>query len=231
MKSNHCVLDVNPIWIFFLLLSWQLVGCNQKSDQYKPSSAVLDSLKDEEFKRLEKLYWVGDYTRCIAETNTFLTSYPNHSFGWSLLSSACMTFRNDSLDSLAFIYLEKGLMFDNTNHIALLNKAILLDKEQKYSEAYQFYMDVIELKPGFAQVYSNLAGNRLKVKDYKSAIEYGEKAVILANQPQDKGVLCYSYHLAKDFRKRDSLLLVLQKEEYSHIQDLIRIFEKRKKPL
>ena len=200
------------------LLILLLTGCDQ---------AYNENAEKEEFSRLEKLYTDGKFDSCLIQTEIFLAKYPKNDLAWSLFGGTYMTFRKDSLDSLAGIYVEKALELNPDNYVALVNKAILLDKRKEYDKARGFYNQVLEIKPDYPQLYSNYVGNRLKVEDYKLAVKYGEIAVGLANQLQDKSVLCISYHFNKEYSKRDSLFGILETHDYIHLDELKHIFEAR----
>ncbi|MDG1849275.1 MAG: tetratricopeptide repeat protein [Flavobacteriales bacterium] len=122
--------------------------------------------------------------------------------------------------------LNKALFLNLNNNVALATKGILLDKQKKYEEAKKYYLKSIESDPNVAQTYSNYASNRLQVGDYNGAVQYGEKAVKLANNIKDKGVLCLSYHKIGMIKKRDSLYTELEKLRYRNLDDLKEIFNK-----
>jgi tetratricopeptide (TPR) repeat protein len=219
-------LKSNKSLIIILLLVLFVLGCNSNHTD-KNAEIISYDREEEHYNNLEKLYNGGKFDICLYEAKLFLDEYPNNSFGWGILAGTYMMYRNDSLDSLAWLGVKRSLDLDSINSIALLNKAILLDRKGEYEEAANLYDMVIEINPEVGQVYSNYAGNRLKVKDYKLAVKYGEMAVKIAGKIQDKGVLCMSYHFTREYQKRDSLFNILENQEYTNLVGLKKLFERK----
>ena len=166
-------------------------------------------------------YQKGNMSTCIEKGNSFVIKHSDNDIGWQVLGGAYLI---QVQDSLAEICTKKAILLNPNNSAALTNYAILLDKREKHNEAEIYYKKAIKVSPAMAQAYSNYVGNRLITGDYKTAVICGEKAVALADNLKDKGVLCVAYHKAGMHVKRDSLYRELEKLNYTHLGDLKEIF-------
>ena len=215
--------EMNSKGLQLLVFVLFIIGCDQNNSTLKRD----DNQEKVLFSRLERSYEMEDYQRCREQAQEFVKEYPGNSFGWSLLAGSTMSFRTDSLDSLACMYADQAIAIDSRNYVALVNRAILMDRKGEYSEASKLYERVRAIMPEYPQLYSNYAGNRLRVKDYQRAVEYGEIALSLSDNMSDKSVLCLSYHFTGDTVRRDSLVNVLIFHEYPQIEGLMQIFNNR----
>lgn len=195
------------ITLFFMVGFWSCDELGSHSDSQE--IARLDSIAE--------LYHKGKIEACLEAGMTFIGTYPKNDKAWHLLSSAALKLGHDSLSET---FANNAIRINSRNHIALLNIGILLDKKGNYEEAGKYYEQSLDSDSSFLQTYSNYAGNRLMVNDFSSAVQLGEKAVLLGDKIEDKAILCISYHRAQSFKNRDALFQELTKLNYKNIADL-----------
>jgi tetratricopeptide (TPR) repeat protein len=200
--------------LFFYLAIFVLVGCESKISS---DEGVIDREESLELAVMADLYHINEFDSCIKVGELFVENYPNNDMGWQLLSSAFLGKGEDSLSKYCVL---KTLELNPKNHIGLLNYGILLDKIGKHVEASEFYEESLEINDSLYQTYSNYAGNRLLVGDYRAAVALGEKAVEIGDNIKDKGILCLSYHKIGDMKNRDVLFDELKKMNYENLESL-----------
>ena len=200
------------IYILAILLSF---GCSSRNKKPPENTRV-----DTEVLMLDSiatLYHSGDFDNCIRLGIKFTIDYPNNDRGWHLLSSSYLA---KGRDSIAEVYADKALQIDSSNHIALTNKGILLDKKKKYDEAVVFYKKSLKINNRLAQTYSNYMVNRIRDADYAYAVDLGEKALKYENNIWDKANLCFAYHKIGKITRRDSLLKELKDIGFEKLESL-----------
>ena len=208
LKKTIRILSINSC---FLAL---IIGCGvDKQTKRNEEMLGLDSIS--------QLYHSGQIDACIKQAGSFTSKYPNNDAGWHVLGSAHLL-RNE--DSLAYTFSRRSLNINSKNHIALLCLGILFDKEGETERAKQHYQESLESNPNIAQTYSHYASNRLFGEDYLEAIRLGSIAIEMADNINDKAILCASYHKAGLFIERDSLYHILKQLEYVGIEDLRELF-------
>lgn len=205
------ILRINFIHLFslFFVVSSLFSGCTNKKTKDNNEKIMIDSIAE--------LYHRGNFKACINIGSIFIKEHPKDSKVYHILSSAYLALEKDSL---AEFNANQALTYNPNNAIALLNKAILLDKKEKYKEANFFYEKSIKSNDSLYQTYSNFAGNRILVNDFEKAVKLGKKAIEIGNNVGDKAILCFTYHKLGNKKKRDSLFLELKKLNYKNITNL-----------
>ncbi len=203
--------------IFIGLSFLLLYGCeiNPVKTESNKETLMLDSIAE--------LYHSRDFDNSIKLCERFIVNYPNNDKGWHLLSSSYLA---KDKDSIAEVCANKALQINPKNYIALTNLGVLLDKKGEYDKAIIFYEKSLQINDSLPQTYSNYMVNRMKIEDYKYAVELGEKALKFGNHIWDKAHLCFSYHKIQDSVKRDSLLEELRILNFEKLSSLeAKIFE------
>ncbi len=207
---------MNKLIIVLLLFTVTFLGCDvNESNSIKGESvglALLDSLLVE-FER-------GDTLGSLKGMKQFVNDYPEADYGFAFLGTLYLALEKDSL---AMRNIQKALELNPKNHGALTNYGILLDRKSKHEEAFQAYIQAIDIKKDYVQAYSNLMGNCISSGDIANARIYGEKAILYGDNISDKGLLCAVYHKLGVYDKRDSLYYELKELEYINIKQLEEI--------
>jgi tetratricopeptide (TPR) repeat protein len=83
---------------------------------------------------------------------------------------------------------------------------VIYRSKGKFEKAEELYLTSLKIDPDFPEAYSSLVLIELNKKDFKKAVEYGEKAVKLNNS---NGViaanLSVAYHFNSNFNLRDKM--------------------------
>jgi len=199
-----------------LLLLFASCNNNNKVNSGDINSKILDSVI--------VYYKNKEYEKCIQESRGGIMIYPNDDELWQFLGASYIELKKDSLAKNA---LYKSLTINPKNERAMINLGRAFDTEDSFEKAKTYYEDAIKINPGMYQIYSNFATNRLLSGDYKSAIEYGQKAYKLGFMTSDEAMLCLAYYKYGMYKESDSLYDDLKSLNYKNINDLKECLHKK----
>ncbi|HWQ68316.1 MAG TPA: NosD domain-containing protein [Methanospirillum sp.] len=116
-----------------------------------------------------------DYPQSIIAVDNAIAQYPDSTELWSTKGDFYLTDLKQYQDA-ADAY-DKALMYDPADIHSLVNKAFALDKTGKSEEAYQLYMQAVEINPELTDAWYK-AGNLLtKAGRYEEALPLYDKAL------------------------------------------------------
>ncbi len=81
---------------------------------------------------------------------------------------------------------KRALAEDPANHVAASNLANIYHQERKCDKAASFYQKALAVCPGYVPALNNLANVQIETRDYAGAEENLEKALELAQTPEEK---------------------------------------------
>ncbi len=195
--------NINKYIIFLMLIS-----CTRLSTKDN---------RNNDFTQISKYYHSGNYDSCIIVAKKYLSEGDSSFSLLNLISSSYLALEEDSLASY---YADISLLHNRAQSIPYCNKGIILDRKKEHVKAQGYYLKSIKNDSSLAQAYSNLTSSYIYSAKYDSAVYYGEIATGMANMSQDKAILCIAYHFVGNNSKRDSLLHVLEEENYINISSL-----------
>ena len=89
-----------------------------------------------------------------------------------------------------------AIKYNRNNKVAWLGLGVLLDKNEYYIKATDYYRKALTIDSGYYIALSNYVGNCLKNEKYEEAVQVGERALRMGgNKDSDMAILCYSYHM------------------------------------
>lgn len=176
------------------------------------------SIQSSELKSIAELYYSGDLDSCEVLLLDFTERNPSNYGGWNFLGNVYL---EDYRDSLAEPVYRKSLELENQNVQALTGLGVIARVRKNYTEAEEYYQKAIEVDPKFAQSYSSLLVIKILNENYEEAVKLGEKAWKL--NPKELGIggnLALAYHYSGLLNKRDSLLNLLEQQNYQDLSYL-----------
>lgn len=204
------------IRLVFAILIFSLISCSSNhnvKNKEELSYKLMDSLTT--------MFEQGNIEGSLKGVKEYLSKNSDADYAYNLLAIIYLAKQEDSL---ALVNVKKCLELNPNNYGALTNYGIVLDRKGEYKNAYDYYVQAVNIKPDFAQAYSNLMGNRIAIGDIEGARDYGEKAVVIGNYLTDKGLLCAIYHKLGLYEKRDTLYKELKELKYENLNSLEQIF-------
>ena len=179
---------------------------------------IYKSSEDSNIKKINKLYFSGDFLKAKEELELHLNEYPESSKSWSYLGLVNLEL-DDKMSAL--IAYRKSYQLDNENDKALIGLGITHRMNKNYDSARVYYNRAIQLNTKNPDIYSSLLVLELKSKNYKKAVELGEKAWAMKTKNTRAGVLgnlVIAYHYNNQIEKRDRALTELENLNYRDIE-------------
>lgn len=176
---------------------------------------------DNEFNKAYALY-ESDKVGCQKELLQYTKKYPEDYKGWSLIGAVAVELNNDSL---AKIYLNKALLLNLKDIMALTELGVIERKQKNYDKAAEYYNKAIAIDATFGRAYASLMLIELKRGNYQKAVDLGERGTTL--EPEAlymKAQLSLAYHFNKQFDKRDALIQELTAKGYPYVDNYKKAF-------
>ncbi|WP_299685492.1 tetratricopeptide repeat protein [uncultured Dokdonia sp.] len=169
-------------------------------------------------KRINKIYYSGEYDKAKSELELHLQEYPKSSEIWAYLGLINLELNDTIGAEKAYL---KGLELDSKNDKAIVGLGVVERMKGNYKKARNYYKKAIELNPKNPDPYSSLLVLEIKNENYQKAVELGEKArgmKLTDTRPGILGNLVVAYHLNNEIDKRDNILAELEKMKYKDIE-------------
>lgn len=197
--------------VFFICAFFPKCGTD-KEDSDKNRTKILNS-----YANLIKMGYVDSG---MARLKEHLIMFPESDEAHALLGQVYFKKGNDSL---AMEEYNLAIKYNRNNKVAWLGLGVLLDKNEYYIKATDYYRKALTIDSGYYIALSNYVGNCLKNEKYEEAVQVGERALRMGgNKDSDMAILCYSYHMAGYHQQRDSLYRILLENNYQNIEHLER---------
>ncbi|WP_052461173.1 tetratricopeptide repeat protein [Psychroserpens mesophilus] len=169
-------------------------------------------------KRINEIYYSGEYNKAKSELELHLLKYPKSSESWAYLGLINIELNDTIGAEKAYL---KGLELDSKNDKAIIGLGVIQRMKGNYEKARNYYEKAIKLNPKNPDSYSSLLVLEIKNKNYQKAVELGEKAKELKltdTRPGILGNLVVAYHLNNQSEERDNVLAELEKMDYEDIE-------------
>lgn len=169
-------------------------------------------------KRINEIYYSGEYDKAKNELESHLKKYPESSESWAYLGLVNLEL-NDTINAEKAY--RKGFDLDSENDKAIVGLGIIQRMKGNYAKAREYYEKAIEVNPNNPDSYSSLLVLEIKNENYPKAVQLGEKArsmKLTDTRPGILGNLVVAYHLNNQLEERDNALSELEKMDYRDIE-------------
>ena len=123
------------------------------------------------------------YITAVAHAEFVLRYFPNHPQALSLLSAACLTWKNSRCDATADEWFQKAIARNPDAAPTYVLYALHLHRKERLKEAVEAYRRAIELAPESINAHYNLAIAYMDLKQYDLANQHAQKSYQLGASP------------------------------------------------
>lgn len=182
-----------------------------------------DFSKKYDLVEIEEVYLKGNIELAQEQLNTYISQHKNNEYAWTLhghMYSDLYEFENAKENY------KKALKINPKTVEAITGLGIVARLEGDFDKAENYYLDAIKIDSDYGQAYSSLVGIMLNKRNFKLAVEYGQKGYNLDNgDPIIASNLAVAYHYFGDLENRDKYFEIAKKLGYDDIETLQDIFE------
>ncbi len=179
---------------------------------------VYKSSEHSNVKKINEIYYSGDYDKAKSELELHLQNYPESSESWAYLGLVHLELNDTVAAEKAY---NKGYELDPKNDNVVVGLGVIQRMKGNYGKARDYYEKAIEINPKNPDAYSSLLVLEIKNKNYAKAVQLGEKAwkmKLADTRPGILGNLVIAYHFNNQFEERDKALAELEKMNYRDIE-------------
>lgn len=190
---------VNNIYLVFLSMIIGFLSCEE--------SITSKDRREAELQEYETLIEKGYVDSSIRELEDYTNIFMDDSKALILLGQA-YTAKGDYVTAMN-VY-ATALYYDSSNIQSWTGYAKALDQQELFSKALKVYEEALKIDSFYYPLLSNYSVNSLYRNDFDNTIRYGNRAYAIADKPDDLAIVCFAYHRAGSFEKRDSVFAVLE---------------------
>lgn len=198
-----------------LAVSFFLWGCDQVKQEPEQDLAKIQSINSS--------FETGDYEAARNEVESYTEKYPECHQGWRLYG-----WSHAKLNELeeAAVGFNKAIELNPQADNAYVGLGVVKRKKGDLSGAREAYAEAIKIAPKNAEAFSSLLVIEIIDKDYRKAVEYGERSWALrkdlASIPAN---LAVAYHFLGNDEKKFYFYNEAKKLRYHLIENIDEIFE------
>jgi len=172
---------------------------------------------------IDENYKNGNIELAKVQIDDYLKTHSNNEYAWTLKGHIYSDLYEYTIAKESY---QHALAVNSNTVEALTGLGIISRLQQNYDEAEQYYLKAIKIDPKYAYAYSSLVTVMLQNKEFKKAVEYGQKGFDLEkNDPVIAANLAVAYHYFGDTTKKLKYFKIADDLGYSNIQSIQDIYD------